>query len=99
MDAGESLMASIMRKRHPNSITCPDCHFTSYHPQDVLYGFCGNCHAYTGKPAGTEVELNRVGTTLCPMVLSATGRPCLGKLVTCGVLGMNQCDRCGTWGE
>ncbi len=29
------------------SITCPDCGATSYHPADVIEGYCGRCHAYT----------------------------------------------------
>jgi len=29
------------------SITCPECGMTSYHPKDIEYGYCGNCHAYT----------------------------------------------------
>lgn len=89
---------SIARPRtRPKSITCPDCGRTSYHPQDIAYGYCGNCHAYTGKPATTQVELNKVGTTLCPMILSATNRPCLGQLVDSSITGMNICIRCGTW--
>lgn len=87
----------ITQGRKQHSITCPVCGFTSHHPQDIAYGFCGNCHAYTGKPATTQVELAKVGQTLCPMVLSATGRPCLGALVRSGIAGMNQCTRCGTW--
>jgi ribosomal protein L37E len=30
------------------SITCPKCGMTSYNPNDVLNGYCGNCHEYTG---------------------------------------------------
>jgi hypothetical protein len=29
------------------SFTCPVCHMTSYHPKDVEYGYCGNCHEFT----------------------------------------------------
>lgn len=32
----------------PRSFTCPDCGMTSYHPEDVRQGYCGNCHAFTG---------------------------------------------------
>lgn len=32
-------------------ITCPDCHRTTWHPEDVLHGYCGACHAYTSPPA------------------------------------------------
>lgn len=28
------------------SITCTNCWRTSYHPRDVLEGFCGNCNQY-----------------------------------------------------
>lgn len=30
-----------------NSITCPKCGRTSYHPQDVKAGYCANCHDWT----------------------------------------------------
>jgi hypothetical protein len=30
------------------SITCPVCDMTSWNPNDVEMGFCGNCHGYTG---------------------------------------------------
>ena len=29
------------------SITCPECDATSYNPNDVREGYCGNCHQYT----------------------------------------------------
>lgn len=29
------------------SITCPVCHMVSYNPNDIEWGYCGNCHAYT----------------------------------------------------
>jgi hypothetical protein len=29
------------------SITCPQCHRTSYHPQDIQQGYCGACHGWT----------------------------------------------------
>jgi hypothetical protein len=29
------------------SITCPQCGMTSYNPNDVGWGWCGNCHGYT----------------------------------------------------
>lgn len=32
-----------------SSITCPRCGATSYNPNDVRYGYCGRCHAYTGE--------------------------------------------------
>lgn len=30
------------------SITCPVCQMTSYNPNDIRQGYCGNCHAWTG---------------------------------------------------
>ena len=27
-------------------ITCPQCHLTSYHREDVRQRFCGNCHEF-----------------------------------------------------
>jgi hypothetical protein len=29
------------------SITCPKCGMTSYHPEDIRYGYCGACSDYT----------------------------------------------------
>lgn len=31
----------------PPSITCPKCQRTSYNPNDIREGYCGNCHAWT----------------------------------------------------
>ena len=31
------------------SITCPKCRMTSYHPEDVKHGYCGNCHEFTSE--------------------------------------------------
>ena len=31
----------------PPSITCSKCWMTSYNPNDIREGYCGNCHAYT----------------------------------------------------
>lgn len=30
------------------AFTCPICHLTSHHPKDEEYGYCGNCHDFTG---------------------------------------------------
>lgn len=30
----------------PDSITCPQCHWTSYNPNDVRCEYCGHCHQY-----------------------------------------------------
>jgi hypothetical protein len=29
------------------SIMCPVCHVTSYLPNDIEWGYCAKCHAYT----------------------------------------------------
>jgi len=29
------------------SITCPVCAMTSYNPNDIEWGWCGNCNGYT----------------------------------------------------
>lgn len=34
------------------SITCPRCGLTSYHPDDVREGYCGNCHEWTTQNIG-----------------------------------------------
>jgi hypothetical protein len=28
--------------------TCPECGATSHHPDDIKYGYCATCHAFTG---------------------------------------------------
>ena len=33
--------------RFATRITCPRCGRTSYHPDDVREGYCGNCHDWT----------------------------------------------------
>ena len=30
------------------SVTCPRCQMTSYNPNDIREGYCGNCHDWTG---------------------------------------------------
>ena len=30
------------------SFTCPKCRMTSYNPNDERFGYCGNCHEWTG---------------------------------------------------
>ena len=33
------------------SITCPVCGMTSYNPNDIREGYCGNCHDWTQEPS------------------------------------------------
>lgn len=43
------------------SITCPICNKTSYHPEDIRQGYCGNCHDWTGNtPDGVKI-VNELG--------------------------------------
>lgn len=42
------------------SFTCPDCGRTSWNPNDVKYGYCGACHAFT------FTESARTVVTFCP---------------------------------
>lgn len=32
------------------SVTCPKCSMTSYNPNDIVHGYCGNCHDWTSGP-------------------------------------------------
>lgn len=34
------------------SFTCPVCGAESWNPNDVRYGYCGRCHAFTGDTSG-----------------------------------------------
>lgn len=38
--------ATTMNRRP--SFTCPDCGRTSYHPKDVEFRYCFNCHVFVG---------------------------------------------------
>lgn len=31
------------------SFTCPKCEMTSYNPNDIAQGYCGNCHEFTAR--------------------------------------------------
>lgn len=42
-----------------DSITCPRCKKTSYHPEDIRQGYCGICHEWTSVP---ESDLGRMVT-------------------------------------
>lgn len=37
-------------QEQPESITCPKCWMTSYSPNDVREGYCGNCQWWTSHP-------------------------------------------------
>jgi hypothetical protein len=37
------------QERHMISFTCPVCSRRSYNHQDVVEGYCSNCHAWTGR--------------------------------------------------
>lgn len=38
------------------SITCPQCGWTSHHPADVKWRFCGRCHQYHDKMYITKMR-------------------------------------------
>lgn len=37
------------------SITCPQCKMTSYHPEDIKQKYCGNCHQFHSEMKIDEV--------------------------------------------
>jgi hypothetical protein len=51
----------------PTTFACPLCGTSSPHPEDVRFGYCARCHAFTGEllrsGADDEVQL-LIGTTL-----------------------------------
>jgi len=51
----EAIRASAGPPVPEPSITCPECAMTSYNPNDIRHGYCGNCHRYTsdGNPYAT----------------------------------------------
>lgn len=50
-----ALIPSNMTSRSP-SFTCPKCGMVSHNPNDVLEGYCGNCHKYTARPTNRTVN-------------------------------------------
>lgn len=44
--------ARVADQQRQPSFVCPDCGARSHHPQDLLNGYCGRCHAFTGSPPG-----------------------------------------------
>jgi len=36
------------------AITCLRCMMTSYNPNDIREGYCGNCHDWTSAPPSEE---------------------------------------------
>lgn len=47
------------------SITCPVCERTSYHPEDVRQGYCGNCHAFAAFALATTPGAGGVAALIC----------------------------------
>jgi hypothetical protein len=41
-----------------DSITCPQCGMTSYHPEDILQRYCGNCHRFHDEPPATFTDFD-----------------------------------------
>lgn len=59
--AVEALAASKVRPEPPKkkdqpSITCPECNMTSYNPNDIKMGYCGNCSWWTSDPLMRHVR-------------------------------------------
>lgn len=50
----DAIIAGLARAASQPSITCPVCKMTSYHPEDIRQGYCGNCHDFTGSPEGSR---------------------------------------------
>jgi hypothetical protein len=47
IDAGLVTAGQVSVVMAPASITCPVCTMTSYHPMDILTGYCSGCHQFT----------------------------------------------------
>lgn len=45
------IMQQLEQQYGPLPFTCPRCSKTSHHPDDKRYGYCANCHDYTGAPS------------------------------------------------
>lgn len=57
------------------SFTCPCCGATSYSRADIVHGYCGRCHTYTGTCAYFLMCPNRAE--------GYTAHPDLGRVPTC----------------
>lgn len=61
--AGDNEGAIVMPP-DPPSITCPNCGATSYNPNDIREGYCGNCHDFTS-PRKALAEEAGLDVTKC----------------------------------
>jgi ribosomal protein L37E len=50
VDTERTAMTGTERPSQPH-FTCPVCGMTSYNANDIKFGYCGNCHDYTGAPS------------------------------------------------
>lgn len=54
MDWAQAIRDTLAHPHHTQTpappFTCPRCTRTSHHPKDKRYGYCGQCHDYTGVP-------------------------------------------------
>ena len=48
---------------HQLAFTCPRCSRTSHHPTDLIEGYCGRCHDWTGSDPMPDV-VGRFGEEL-----------------------------------
>jgi ribosomal protein L37E len=49
MPDGKDWLDAVMKDP---SITCPRCGMTSYNPNDIQQGYCGNCNDWTYRSPG-----------------------------------------------
>lgn len=42
-----SMHAEALAASAGGKFTCPRCGWTSFHPMDVVEGYCGHCHDWT----------------------------------------------------
>jgi hypothetical protein len=50
-----------------DSITCPQCGRTSYHPEDVRQRYCGSCHQFhSDMERGSKLRTYKPGIHQCP---------------------------------
>lgn len=47
------------------SFVCPICEAESFNPNDIVYGYCGRCHAFTGQDSLREMRRTLI-TIACP---------------------------------
>lgn len=76
---------------------CPRCGARSSHPEDIANGYCGRCHAFTGRSEQHWIDTLSCGHEQTILVYVPPDRAPVSELVTClqcGALVVRTAARC-----